>query len=157
LRRATAVVIVLADGSAGGRVTDNVHEDLVQDWQPLRDVAAPVVHALKSGGPRSKTMRFRFRLAESSGGAIVDLDFSYRSGNGATEGHATQPFKGTRSGHVYVIAFPWGAGKRRAGGVPLLRPGDRRVGERREAQLRLVPLPADDEDEAPLGERRERR
>jgi hypothetical protein len=104
-------LIVLADGSAGGRVTDNVHEDLVQDWQPLRDVAAPVVHALKSGGPRSKTMRFRFRLAESSGGAIVDLDFSYRSGNGATEGHATQPFKGARSGHVFVIAFPWGAGK----------------------------------------------
>lgn len=102
---------IARDGSAGGRLTDNVHEDLVEDWQPLRDLTPPVAHALRSSGLRGRAIRFRFRLAESTGGALVDIDFSYSTGNGSTEGHATREVKGVQPGHVYVIAFPWGAGK----------------------------------------------
>ena len=102
---------VAPDGSAGRRVTDNVHEDLVEDWQPLKDLTPPVAHALPSSSRRGKVLRFRFRLAEKGGGVMVDLEFGYSTGNGSTQAGSTRSIDSVRPGHVYVIAFPYEAGK----------------------------------------------
>jgi hypothetical protein len=56
-------------------------------------------------------LRFRFRLAEKGGGVMVDLEFGYSTGNGSTQAGSTRSIDSVRPGHVYVIAFPYEAGK----------------------------------------------
>jgi dipeptidyl aminopeptidase/acylaminoacyl peptidase len=93
------------DGSGLLKVTNNATEDLVQDWQALRDTSAPKVHALKSTGRRGGTGRFRFTVQEDSRTASIDLEYSYRTKHGSSFGEGTETLRDLRAGHVYAIPF----------------------------------------------------
>jgi hypothetical protein len=112
------------------RVTDNVHEDVVEDWQPLKASWRPSRTRSGAAGRAGKPMHFRFWLSENSGNAMVDLEFGYSSGRRSTEAHGTREVKGVVPGRVYMITFP-GGWQGRARVDPLLRPGNRRLRERR--------------------------
>jgi hypothetical protein len=102
------LVVVAPDGTGVTRVTDNASEDLVQDWQPLKDVTAPVVHALPGKSRRGKAVRFRFTISES-GAAAIDLSFGYSSGNGTTEIEGGTSIDHAVAGKVYALSLPPGA------------------------------------------------
>jgi dipeptidyl aminopeptidase/acylaminoacyl peptidase len=105
---------IAPDGSGADRVTDNTSEDLVQDWQPLRDLTPPKVHALAGKSVRGRKLVFRFTITESSGEALVDLSYQYRTRNGSTFTESSASFGGLRGGHVYRFTLPADAGH----GVP---------------------------------------
>jgi Tol biopolymer transport system component len=63
--------LVNPDGTAEAHVTNNASEDLVQDWQPLRDPSPPVVRALPSSSKRGDPVVLRFRISENSRRAAV--------------------------------------------------------------------------------------
>jgi hypothetical protein len=121
----------LSRSPGGVRVTDNVHEDVVEDWQPLKDVVAPVTHALRSSGPRGKADalsvlalgelgqchgRSRVRILERQ-----EIDRGARDAGGQRRGAEPRL-------HDHV---PMGGWQGRARVDPLLRPGNRRLRERR--------------------------
>jgi hypothetical protein len=53
----------------------------------------------------------RFRIAEDSGRAEVDLTYSYVVRNGGVGGEATASFQHARAGNVYGITLPPDAAK----------------------------------------------
>jgi dipeptidyl aminopeptidase/acylaminoacyl peptidase len=65
------IFLVNPDATNETRVTSNASEDLVQDWQPLRDVRPPVVKALPSSSKRGDPIVLRYRITENSRRAAV--------------------------------------------------------------------------------------
>lgn len=56
-RRDTEVFVVAPDGRGERKLTDNFSEDFVEDWQPLRDLRAPIVHALPAAASAASRSR----------------------------------------------------------------------------------------------------
>ena len=88
------------------KVTQNNHEDLVQDWQPLHDLSPPVVHALPSSGRLGRALRLRFKISEDTHRAGVTLVGSFTVKNGAGEFFETREIDGIRPGKVYFFTVP---------------------------------------------------
>lgn len=141
----TEVFAVRPDGGDERRLTNNASEDLVMDWQPLRDTRPPVVRALPSTGVRGRTVRLRFMIDEESGLAAVEFEARFPRG-GVRRRAIDRP---VRPGARVLVRHPRAVRHAQlAGDVPLLRRGDRSLGEHRRAELRALPL-----REAALGER----
>lgn len=94
---------IAPDGSGLTRITNNATEDLVQDWQALRDTTPPRIHALKSTGRRGGRGRFRFTVKENSGTVSVKVEYSYDVRNGSVVGFGSQTFRHVRAGRIYGI------------------------------------------------------
>lgn len=97
---------VAPDGSNLQRLTDNGYADIVQDWQPLQDIQAPVVRAVASSGVRGKTARFRFRVSEETGVAGIDITYEYGHRDGSSFGGVSTLVAGIKPGHTYSVPFP---------------------------------------------------
>jgi len=100
------VYVVAPDGTGERQLTANAGEDLVQDWQALRDTTSPVVHALPGSGRRGKAFSLRFRVAEESGAAEVDIDFSWRTANGGGEAGTSETVDTSKPQKVHAVGFP---------------------------------------------------
>jgi hypothetical protein len=94
------------NGSGLRRVTDNDYVDLVQDWQPLHDVNAPVTKAVASHGYRRHPVRLRFKVWEDSARAAVVVDFSYPIRGGGAFGDGARLLDPLTPGRIYSVSFP---------------------------------------------------
>jgi TolB protein len=99
----TEVFVVAPDGSGKKQLTNNASEDVVEDWQPLQDLKPPVARALRSIGKRGKTAFLRFRIAENSGAALVQLDFRFTTPGGEGVGFAVVPLFHLDARRVYRV------------------------------------------------------
>lgn len=97
------VFTVAPDGSGKKQLTNNASEDIVQDWQPLQDLVPPVTRALRSIGKRGKTAFLRFRIAENSRQALVQLDFRFTTPSGEGIGFAVVPLPHLDARRVYRV------------------------------------------------------
>jgi TolB protein len=67
------VYLMNADGGPQRQLTHNTVDDVVLDWQSLRDLRAPSVKALTSRGTPGKTITLRFKTSDNSGRASVGI------------------------------------------------------------------------------------
>jgi hypothetical protein len=60
-----------ADGTGERQVTHNKVDDIVSDWQPLRDLSRPKVRALASDVEAGRIGRLRFTTSDDTGRTSV--------------------------------------------------------------------------------------
>ena len=100
------VYVIRPDRTGERRLTTTASEDLVQDWQPLRDVDAPVVHALAGSALRGRPFKLKFRISEESGEASVRIDFSWETRNGGGSGGAEAVVGTSNPKKTFAVGFP---------------------------------------------------
>ncbi len=102
------VYVIGVDGQSERRVTNNASEDLVQDWQPLRDTRPPTVRALASTGPRGQPIRLRFRVAEDTRRAVVEIEIEYSPRARGTAGFSLRAYDPARTYTATIDRPPLG-------------------------------------------------
>jgi WD40-like Beta Propeller Repeat len=100
------VYVISPDGTGERRLTTRAPEDFVQDWQPLRDVDAPVVHALAGSAVRGRPFKLKFRISDESGEASVQLDFSWETAHGGGQAGAEAIVGTSNSTKTVAVGFP---------------------------------------------------
>ena len=65
------VYVMNADGTGERQVTHNKVDDIVSDWQPLRDLSRPKVRALASDVEAGRIGRLRFTTSDDTGRTSV--------------------------------------------------------------------------------------
>jgi Tol biopolymer transport system component len=100
------VFTIRVDGSNETRLTRNVSEDVVIDWQPLRDLTAPVVRALPSKGRRNTTSYLRYRINENSRRAEVAYEIEYRVPGGSVSVGGGVGELAATPGRTYTLRLP---------------------------------------------------
>lgn len=70
------VYLVDPSGRHTRKLTFNASEDLVQDWQPLRDVGRPVVRALPTSYRSRQAIRLRFTVSDGSPRVLVRAEMT---------------------------------------------------------------------------------
>lgn len=109
--------IFLADPLTGQQqqLTSTATEEIVQDWQPLRDTLRPVLKALPSSSRRGKLILLRYRASDDSGRVKASFTLSFKSKNGFGEifgGNAA--YKRVQPGRIYSFRVS----RREAGKLP---------------------------------------
>ena len=98
------VFVVRTDGTGERQLTRNDSEDLVHDWQPLRDTVSPVVQALPSTGRPGGPIVLRYRASDDSGRVALDLELRY--GNGVAGIIGAPGLRGGRAGEILRFRLP---------------------------------------------------
>ena len=100
------VYVIRPDGTGERRLTATAPEDLVQDWQPLRDIDAPVVHAVAGSAVRGRPFKLKLRISEESGEASVRIDFSWQTANSGGEAGAEAIVGTSKATKTVAVGFP---------------------------------------------------
>lgn len=102
------VFLIDPAGTHERKLTRNATEDLVQDWQLLRETRPPVIRALPGSGPRGNPLRLRYSLREESGVARVvgAIELPY-GGADVRVGRSPGGVVRTKPGRIHVAHMPY--------------------------------------------------
>lgn len=120
------VYLIDPTGKRERKLTRNASEDLVEDWQPLRDSASPRIRALPSSGPRGQAVRLRYVVRDGSAmvRVIGDVELRGATSEGISIGSAgKEVVVGTRSRRVRFLRIAYTDFTRPFGEDPVHPPG----------------------------------
>jgi dipeptidyl aminopeptidase/acylaminoacyl peptidase len=96
------VYLIGTGGGAERKLTHNATEDVVQDWQPLRDTFPPQTHAFPAHAVRGKPLQLKYQVSENTGIAAIHIEGTSRNG----EFGADYPPRTVVAGKTYRFTVP---------------------------------------------------